>query len=307
MSGLTRFIGLFIACITLAVPLQAAFAQPSDPLPWPRALWRDLARINAVSWRLREAAQDSCPAMASAIGVTFDSRRAYTQQDWPLLAATLGMEERPVIAAVAPGSPADRAGILAGDAVLAIAGVPASRIAGPDTPANIVSKTLADFVAALPSGEPASFQLERAGQALTVNVEPAKLCATRFELVTKDEVDAHSDGRDVAILGGLIVFTANDDELALVAGHELAHVIHRDGKASNLAMRRKMEDAADVTGAHLAKCAGYDAYKALDFWRRLNEHEPPSFLQIPTHRSPKKRIALITAALSGDRCAQATS
>ena len=99
-----------------------------------------------------------------------------------------------------------------------------------------------------------------------------------------------------------MTFAASDDELALVAGHELGHIIHRDGKATSLADRRNMEDRADEAGAHLAKCAGYDVTAALGFWDRYANRRKLSFLDGPSHRSPRDRAARMAAFIAGDSC-----
>ena len=99
-----------------------------------------------------------------------------------------------------------------------------------------------------------------------------------------------------------MTFAASDDELALVAGHELGHIIHRDGKATSLADRRNMEDRADEAGAHLAKCAGYDVTAALGFWDRYANRRKLSFLYGPSHRSPRDRAARMAAFIAGDSC-----
>jgi len=87
-----------------------------------------------------------------------------------------------------------------------------------------------------------------------------------------------------------------------LAGHELGHIIHRDGKARSLEDRRAMEDRADEAGAHLARCAGYDVAAALAFWERFANRRKLAFLYGPTHRQPRDRAARMAAFIAADRC-----
>ena len=291
-------VGLFL----LAKVTQLA-AAPKAPIPgWPSQLRQDLARLGQMEWRLRAAAGDRCPAMAADIGVTFDDRRAYPKAVWPEIAAAVGLGSAPVIAAVATGSPGERADVRPGDEVVAIAGRPVETIIAAAHDDALAADTLADFVAGQKPDQPLTIALRRAGQALTITLVPVRHCSARFILVANDAIEAHSDGHNVAVSTGWMDFTASDDELALLAGHELGHVLHTDLKARDLAQRRDMEDAADLAGAQLLRCAGYDTNKAADFFDRYARCEVLGFLRLPTHRSPKARAERVRSAGPGDFC-----
>jgi len=293
---------LFRAVLPAFALVGASPATAAPDPQWPVAMRGALGRLGEIEWRLGQRALSSCPTTAAGTGFVFDHRAAYRREDWPLLAATLGLGERPVIAAVVPGSPAALAGALPGDTVVAIAGEPVERIIAAGEAERLAADSLAEFVARQAPGSPIRVEIERGGAPMTLDVTAVPQCGARVILATSNAIDAHSDGRNVSVSSGLLNFARSDDEIALLAGHELAHVIHRDGKARDLAERRAMEDAADLLGAHLARCAGYDAGGALDFWERYARRDMLSFLRSPSHRNPRERIRRMRAFLETDSC-----
>nr|WP_214652284.1 M48 family metallopeptidase [Novosphingobium jiangmenense] len=277
-------------------------AQAATDMAWPIRLRQDMARVMQQEWQLRQAAGSLCPTSARDSGVLFDDRRAYAANDWPLLARTLGMGARPVVAAIAAGGPADRAGLQPGDEVVAIAGQMVEAIATRRKAGALVGEALLDEIAEAPGDQPIAFDVLRAGKPLHIQVRPVRHCAARLVLVTDRGVDAHSDARNVAISTGLVTFARSDDEIALAAGHELAHIILRHRKGGGISARRSMEDDADSLGLRLMHCAGYDATKGLGLFQRLGKGDWLGFLRAPTHRSFAKRVARLQAEVPGLTC-----
>lgn len=277
-------------------------AQAATDLAWPVRLRQDMARIAQQEWQLRQAAGALCPTSARDSGMLFDDRRAYADSDWPLLARTLGMGARPVIAAIATDGPADRAGLQLGDEVVAIAGQPVEAIATRRKAGALVGEALLDEIAETPGDEPIAFDVLRAGKLQHLQVRPVRHCAARLVLVTDRGVDAHSDARNVAISTGLVTFARSDDEIALAAGHELAHIILRHRKGGGISARRSMEDDADSLGLRLMHCAGYDPAKGLGLFQRLGKGDWLGFLRAPTHRSFAKRVARLQAEVPDLAC-----
>lgn len=303
MPALAPAVALALASLAIvAVPQARAKVAAED---WPVQMRRDLDRLGQMEWRLHQAVGSGCPAMAADAGLTFDDPDAYPREAAQLLASTVGMTRGPVIAALAADGPAARAGLRVGDRVVSIGGRSSAEIVRAAPRGTLTADALADHLATLPAGQPVTFVVERDGQPLpAVAVVPARHCAARFILVTDNTVEAHSDGHDIAISTGLLRFVTSEDELALVAGHELGHVVHGDEKASGLGMRRAMEDAADLAGAQIARCAGYDVDKAADFFIRLDKHQVLGFLALPTHRNGRERARRVRLAPPGAFCRQ---
>lgn len=260
-------------------------ATPSDS--WAVALRHAMQRSAEVEWRLQKAAGTSCPAMAAATGLVLDSLDSYAEADRPMSASVLGMSGLPQVAAVAATSPAAQAGISPGDELLAVEGTDLP--GGPDaTGATLALRTTA-ALANLPAGKPVRMKLRRAGAVVTVQFVPARQCASHIFVDTENRLRAYSDGANIKITARMVDFTLSDDELAILAGHELGHIIARDGEAADIGERRRKEDRADALGADLAACAAYDTKAAAPFWRRLEKTEPLRWLAIRMQSAGKVR------------------
>lgn len=286
-QGARRVMGLLLAACLTAAPARAS----DGAIDWPMRLRADLVRLGALEWQLHEAAGNSCSVQSSDIGVVIDDRRAYQARDWPLLASALGLGELPVVAGLAPGGPAERAGLRVGDEILAIGGKSAEEIVLQHGTTALAADAMLAEIARATSGQMLIIEVKRGDKRVPVALVPVRHCAARLVLFPDRSVEAHSDNRNVAISTGMLAFARTDDELALAAGHELAHVINGDRRGGGMSARRRMEDAADELGLQLTRCAGYDATRALSLFERLRAKDWLGFLRAPTHRSWSGRVA----------------
>lgn len=285
------------------IPVLAAPAMGQGSTPaWPSRLRNDLGRLGHVEWLLREAAGNACPRQGADAGIVFDDRRAYDKRDWPLLETALDMHGLPVVAGTAPGGPADLAGLRNGDEVVAIGDSPVELIIERRKAGALAADALLAEIADAPPGNDLRIAVRRKGVPLALTMRPVIHCAIRLVLFTDRGVEAHSDSSNVAISTGMLAFARNDDELALAAGHELAHVINGDRRGGGLAARRRMEDAADELGLRLMECGGFARARGLSLFQRLGKNDWLGFLRAPTHRSWSDRVARLRAMPAGPRC-----
>jgi hypothetical protein len=263
-------------------------ASPSiDPAqsaarPWPVVVHAQMARLGSIEFALRRAAGDSCEERSAAIGVRIDSLQAYPPGDREAVRQLTGLGDLPQVVAVAPGSPAARAGVQTGDEIAAVNGEAVSAIEARIDEPSLIADAVEETIAATPSDAPLLLELQRAGKPWQGLV-------------------AYSGGTDVAISDKLVEFARNDDELAVFAAHELAHVLAKDGKTRSLRERRAMEDRADILGVDLMRCAGYDPVRGMDIWRRYNARDLLRWFRDGTHRNVPDRIARMTAHLGSSR------
>ena len=301
--GFVKVITSFIAFCTLSTASSYAqkVADPQKTL-WPVQIRQDLIRLGNVEWRLRNAAGPHCPSQSMATGLILDYVGAYSKQDRPFVRQTLGLSNYPQIAAVVTGSPADIAGLKGGDDILAVNHVAISQNRAATHNNELLTDEILDRLASGPPDQPIDLLIQRGHTVLSRTVHPQQMCAARFIMESDDRIDAYSDKRNVGITSGLVRFTISDDELALVTGHELAHIIHRDSKSDGLKQRREMEKKADFLGAALAHCADYDVVRASEFWPRFTRHDWLSGLRLPTHLSSARRAAYIRDFAKGLTC-----
>jgi predicted Zn-dependent protease len=104
-----------------------------------------------------------------------------------------------------------------------------------------------------------------------------------FNVIQSRQVNAFClPGGKVAVFTGLLRIVQNEDQLATVLAHEIAHALahhsnerltrEQSGQASwlfNMAYDREQESEADHIGLFLMTFAGYDPDEALVFWQRM--------------------------------------
>jgi len=191
------------------------------------------------------------------------------------------LDERERIAVVAPGLPAAKAGLQPGDVVTKIGGREVSKRD------RIHTLKLDD------PNAPLELTVEREGKELVVPVEVRLGCAYPAQAWYGNDINAFAGhmGKLTGsyVFGGMLAFASSDDELAIVLGHELSHLILYSGGT------KRSEADADYLGLYLAARAGFDVTGAPAFWDRMGRANPYSniswgFYAHPS--SPARAVAL---------------
>lgn len=279
-----RFLTPFAA---LALGAAGAHAQP-EAAPAEAAasttLRKDDLRVALVAYRLALAGAPLCADRYPLTGMLFHHLAEYQPSDRPLMIARYGLDRGPGVLTVMAGTPAARAGLVAGDVLLAVNGRPlptgASVAAEPkrDKWRRLADEAENELENALRTG-PADLRVLREGRELSVRLGSLPACLGRVRLARSTQVNAFATGRSVVMTTAMLRFLKSDGELAVVLGHELAHNIfgHRqmrneEGILRGLGLKPgavwKREEAADRFGLRLMAAAGYDLDAAIPFWRR---------------------------------------
>lgn len=284
------------AFLTFALSLLVVFSPAPAQEPdtsWPVAVRADIARLGAAEFALRSAAGLSCRSQDIASGIKLDYIGAYAPEHRDIVRRSTGLGEEAQIVAVAPASPAAQAGLLPGDEIIAVSGTSFADMAAKSRNPGLLPDEVENLLARTAEGHEIVLDVRRNGVPHTFRFRGRRLCAARFYLKTDEGMSAYGDERNVAIGRKFLDFARNDDELAILAGHELAHIVAQDDATNNLRTRRAMEDRADLLGADLARCAGYDMSKGLELWRRVDERDWLKWLRAPSHRRASERIRRI--------------
>src|SRR5216117_3204139 len=127
-----------------------------------------------------------------------------------------------------------------------------------------------------------------------VDLYSVPICKYPVILVQSDVINAFADGTRVIVTTGMLDFMANDAELAVVIGHEIAHnaLTHIDDLrlshvldslfnahtghhaeltaiATGFSFSKEYETEADYFGLYIAARAGHDLGAVGQFWERI--------------------------------------
>jgi Zn-dependent protease with chaperone function len=278
---------LLFPLLAIAAGAPRASAQPVSAPAEAQAsttLRQEDLRVALVAYRLALAGSALCTDRYPLTGMLFHHLAEYEPGDRPLMIGRYGLDRGPGVLTVLAGTPAARAGLVAGDVLLAVDGRPlptgASVAAEPrrEKWRRLADESEGELEAALRRG-PAELRVLRGGRELSLRLGSLPACLGRVRLARSTQVNAFATGRTVVMTLAMLRFLRNDDELAVVLGHELAHNIFghpatrsEEGILRGLGLKAsamwKREEVADRFGLRLMAAADYDLDAAIPFWRR---------------------------------------
>lgn len=304
-----------LAAAALGGAVPAAAAAIDDGQANLRALQALDGRVATAGYRLAVAGTPFCTPSTSQSGLALHDLSQYAGSAQADARAAFGLGELPAVLAVVPGSPAERAGLRAGDAIAAIDGAPVPPADGDKSYARM--ERLAEQLEGASADGSVALSVRRAGTPLTLTMAPARACPTRFQLVPSNTLNAEADGTYVQITTRFALFAADDAELAALLAHELSHNILRHrvrldaagmkrGVAKlfgrNARLSRAAELEADRLAVYLMDRAGYPSTALISVWTRLHREQGMGIFRSPTHPAEKARIAAMQAEI--DRIAR---
>jgi Zn-dependent protease with chaperone function len=292
---------LAVACALLALAAIAGAAARDEEAARLANLSLDRllegqARIARVGDPIRVAGAPLCgDEVGPVLGVfTADARtfRDMSPGDRPfekrlneVATRRFDLRDRRRILQVAPRSPAERSGLDVGDLVLRVDGREPRRA------------ELLDVLRR--SGERVEIAIKRGGEEHTFAVVAPLGCAfpSRFWFGSGINAFATRFGEltGTYVISGMLDFLPADDDLAVVLGHELAHLIQ-----GHVGTFRRSEADADYLGAYLAAAAGFDVSRAPGVWERFASENPYTGIDrgFYSHPPSPERAARLATALA---------
>ena len=305
------------ACrIVLSIALAAGAAVPSsaasDRLGRFEQLRAQDLRVATVAYRLSIANAGRCHEnLTPQLGFVLHSIEQYGPADREDAARSFGLGTHVGVMAVVGGSPAQAAGLAAGDELVSVNGRDLDITGAGAAPTRAsVDRAQRLVVEEMRRGE-VTLRVAGAGGDRELRFGAAVGCPSNVELVPGEAVNAWADGSRVIVSEGLLRLCDTDADLALVIGHEMAHNLlgHRhlsSGATSGLlsataagsAETREGEEAADGLGVRLAVTAAYDLAGAETFLSGLLDRTPRA---APTHPDRLRRLTLLRSAIVAAR------
>lgn len=247
----------------------------------------DPIRIAAAPWCKRKVV----PVLGVYAPDEFSLRDLYRDLGVlePFLAAAdtrFDLRKTPRVLALVPGLPAAEAGLQVGDLVTAIDGKESKR------------RIFLDQLRTGAEARPVQIRVERDGATREVRVDAQLGCEYVSRLAFGTAINAYATSFG-ALTGmyfytGMLRFLPDDDDLAVVVGHELAHLVL--GHTRTL---EQYEADADYLGLYFAARAGFDVSKAPDLWDRMARRNPYSSIDTGfyTHPLSARRSLALRATL----------
>jgi membrane-associated protease RseP (regulator of RpoE activity) len=225
-------------------------------------------RVTRVDSRLRSDNAAECePETVPVTGLIARSAADLPQAFRDVAYQRFGADDLLTVLAVAPGLPADSAGLRPGDAIL--------RANGQEL------RSLGAIASPNPGESSLTLQIARDGRVFDVSIPILSGCPRPAEFAPFDSIDLYADGARVAVCAGLLRFLESDDELAILLGHELAHTIL--GEDAD-------EISADRFGLEIAARAGYRVGNAASLSQRLERESPIGLADRESYAHPVSNL-----------------
>ncbi|WP_324749085.1 M48 family metallopeptidase [Sphingomonas sp. LY54] len=304
---------LWSSAAATQIQLHDDAVQTADSPSFVRA---DDYRVAEVGFRIARQGLALCVRTAPAAGLLLHHLGEYAVADRDDAVARFGLDRGPGVLAVVAGGPAAQAGLRAGDVLLTANAVPFSYAPDKgdedrdDAPRRGI-EALEQRLELQLAGGPVRLDLLRDGRPATATITAVPACPARVRLARSSQLNAFARRGYAIVTTRMLDYLQSDDELAIVLGHEMAHVIlghpeqldaagvprgllrHFGKNASRV---KATEIEADRLGLRLAWAAGYDISAAVPFWRRYAARVGPHFAT--THPGLKAREKIIAETIA---------
>lgn len=290
-----------IGALLAAFPVHAV-PDAADIADYRALIAQDL-RLATTGYRLALANRSFCKRQERNPGWVIHDVAQYS--DVKSARAAFTFAEPMAVAAVVPSGPAALAGLVSGDGLAAIGGnildLTNELDEQPTYKRVLQVKALASQLLAVSGSLPLT--LVRNQQRLAKTLEPPLVCASDFQVDPNNNLDAGANGTIVRVTSAMMEYVGDDDELAAVVAHELAHNLLAHRIRLSTVKRRKMqatlatEIEADRLSVWLMTNAGYDPNAALRFWKRYGKQYGLGIFTEGTHLRWKRRVAIMQSEI----------
>jgi len=221
------------------------------------AEYQDLnTRLENVAAPLLRANAELCPKTSRDIGITVHTVSDYPVELQAVARALIGVTDDMSVRTVRAGSNAAKAGVRPGDHI--------TRMGKSDLTTNSQAYYTEISQDAFKAVE-TEVQVSRGNEVINFDVTPETICGYPVIVFFNENMNGHTDGKDVLITSELLRRVADDTNLALIISHELAHAI-----AGHVGQTptKSLELEADRMALVLMARAGFDIEHAVASWKQ---------------------------------------
>lgn len=239
-----------------------------------RTFAQQRARLESLAYAMSTHSRNVCAHPEMLTGLVLHDLSEYDEAVRPAVSHAFSLNGGIGVMQIVQGSAAARAGLQVDDEILAVNG----RSIVVSSQANRKSFSRMDgfnrlLQSALSSG-PVELLVRRSGTLLRVELRGDPGCGGKLSLISSNDRNAWSDGTHVAVTTGMMELAKDDDEIAFVIAHEMAHNILGHAHSSSagifglglgVSKSRRNELDADQFAVKLMSAAGYRGEAGVSF------------------------------------------
>ena len=275
----TRSLAAIACCAALAAATPSQAANMSI-----RTLGAQQMHLASIGYRLATANAHTCARPDMMSGMILHDLSQYDPSVRPAVTRAFSLNGGYGVLQLVPGSAAQRAGIQIDDEIVAVGGrlvADSNIVQMPGKSSRRIGQFSTLLSSALANGA-TDLMIRRNGTHITINLQGAAGCGGDVMLANSSTLNAWSDGRHVVVTTAMAQMARNDDELAFVIAHEMAHnslghAQRSGGDAGGLfallgfgaGRVKRMEVAADSHAVALMSAGGYAPSAGVSFLRNI--------------------------------------
>ena len=287
---------------------------------------KQMSLVKNIGFKINNSNADICKKVGFSSGITYANNHSLGIKISKYFPAELNIDDQVSIIHIANNSSAEKAGLKVGDKIMEIDNYefPKGKKA--------VQKVLKYFEKK-DSNKTQEIKIQRNGEIKSLSFEKDKICDYPIILTQDNIVNAFADGERILMTQGIVNYSKDENEIALIIAHELAHNDrgHLEAKKKNMlvlgsvgfildlmtiyysggtaggnaqntdlwtqigaqAYSVEFEKDADYGGVYYAERAGYDISNAHEFWERIWSENPKRIAISSTHPATAERYIQI--------------
>lgn len=285
-----------------------------------------MSLVKNIGYKINAANSDICKNKDYISGITYANEYSIGKEISEYFPNNLNLGSQVTIIDIVKNSPAEKSGLQIGDKII--------KYGDYEFPEGKKALTqIFKDLKKVPKQESQIIIVDRGGESKTFEFNAEKICNYQIILTQDRLVNAFADGERVIMTQGIVDYAKDENEIALVIGHEIAHNDrgHIDAKKKNTAIMGSIgfiidmmaiyysggaaggdaqntkawsqlgaeafsvefEKDADYGGVYYAARAGYDVSNSNKFWERMGAEDPKKIAFVSTHPATSERYLQI--------------